>query len=188
VKPLDPATLDLQSFGEDVLIYPLVRLTRPDRISIGSHVIVDDFVMLQGGEGLEIGNYVHIASFASISGGGQGFIGDGAGIASGVRILTGTDLADGSGLMGPQMPEQARAVIRPGVRIEGLAFIGANTVVHPGVTIGEGAVVGAQSLVLSDLAPWTINVGIPARVIRERPREVMLRQAAELGYVVSRTA
>jgi acetyltransferase-like isoleucine patch superfamily enzyme len=182
VKPLDPATLGLRTFGEDVSIYPLVRLTRPDRISIGRHVIIDDFVMLQGGEGLEIGSYVHIASFASISGGGSGFIGDGAGIASGVRILTGTDVADGSGLMGPQMPEDFRSVTRPGVRIGALAFIGANTVVQPGVTIGEGAVVGAQSLVLSDVEPWTINVGIPTQAIRERPRDVMLRQAAELGY------
>jgi acetyltransferase-like isoleucine patch superfamily enzyme len=37
-----------------------------------------------------------------------------------------------------------------------------------GVTIAEGAVVGAKAVVASDVAPYAICAGIPARVIGER--------------------
>jgi acetyltransferase-like isoleucine patch superfamily enzyme len=180
--PLRLDRLGLAACGDDVTIYDNVRLLDVHNISFGHHVIVDDFVLLQGGEELTIGDYVHIASFVSLTGGGSCQIGNFAGIATGVRLLTGTDLADGSGLMGPQMPGGLRSVARPGLRVEDLAFVGANTVVQPGVTIGRGAVVGASSLVLHDLEPWTVNVGVPARAIKRRPAEKMLALVRELGY------
>ena len=178
--PLDG--LNLASLGEDVTVYDTVRLLDPQRIAFGDHIIVDDFVLLQGGDGLTIGNHVHIASFVSLTGGGPCRIGHFAGIATGVRLLTGTDLADGSGLMGPQMPAALRSVSRPGLVVGDLAFVGANSVVQPGVEIGQGAVVGACSLVLQNLEPWTINVGVPTRVLKHRPSDTMLGQAEALGY------
>jgi acetyltransferase-like isoleucine patch superfamily enzyme len=36
------------------------------------------------------------------------------------------------------------------------------------VRIGDGCIVGAGSVVAKDLDPWTVAVGNPARVIRER--------------------
>ena len=36
----------------------------------------------------------------------------------------------------------------------------------PGVTIGDGSIVGARSVVVEDVAPYTIVAGNPARVIR----------------------
>jgi acetyltransferase-like isoleucine patch superfamily enzyme len=177
--------LDLAGHGSDVTVYDSVRLLDTQRISFGHHVIVDDFVLLQGGAGLSIGDYVHIASFVSVTGGGSCRIGDFAGIATGVRLLTGTDLADGSGMMGPQMPFELRSVTRPGLTVDAFAFVGANSVVQPGVTVGEGAVVGACSLVLKDVEPWTVNVGVPTRVLKRRPREVMLRHARTLGRQAS---
>ena len=182
MSPLTLAQLDLASFGRAVTVYDNVRLLDAQQISFGDHIIVDDFVLLQGGQGLTIGDYVHIASFVSVTGGGPCRIGNFAGIATGVRLLTGTDLADGSGLMGPQMPPELRSAVRPGLTIGDFAFVGANSVVQPGVDIGEGAVVGACSLVLKDLEPWTVNVGVPTRVLKARPSEVMLAQARELGY------
>jgi acetyltransferase-like isoleucine patch superfamily enzyme len=62
------------------------------------------------------------------------------------------------------------------------AFIGANAVVHPGVQIGEGAVVGSCSVVREDVAPWTINVGAPARAVGARRSDVILAHALELGF------
>ena len=174
---LDPTKLGLRSCGTHVRIFSAARITRPDQVTIGDYVIIDDFVMLQGGSGLQIGDYVHLASFASITGGGKCEIGDFSGVASGARLLTGTDVADGSGLMGPQMPTDKRCVVRPGLRVGRLAFIGANAVVHPGVTVGEGAVVGALSLVTHDVEPWTINVGVPARPVRKRPSKTMIAMA-----------
>jgi galactoside O-acetyltransferase len=182
---LDVTRLGLRAHGEDVRIYPSARLIGPESIAIGSHVVVDDFVMLQSGERLTIGNYVHLAAFVSIMGGGVATIGDFVGLAAGARVLTGTDVVDGSGLCGPAIPAEMRGVVRPGVEIEPLAFVGANSVVHPGVTIGEGAVIGSQSLVLTDIEPWTVNVGAPTRTIKVRPRERMLEYARRLGYTGS---
>jgi acetyltransferase-like isoleucine patch superfamily enzyme len=101
--------------------------------------------------------------------------GDDAGIDTGTRIVTGTDLMDGSGLTGPTIPSDLRSVRRGSIHI---AVIGANTVVLPDVTIGEGAIVGAGAVVTKSLEPWTINVGQPARPVRDRPSaEVLAREA-----------
>jgi putative colanic acid biosynthesis acetyltransferase WcaF len=48
------------------------------------------------------------------------------------------------------------------------AFIGAKAFVMLGVHIGEGAVVGAASVVVKDVAPWTVVAGNPAVPIGER--------------------
>lgn len=53
------------------------------------------------------------------------------------------------------------------VRICNKAWIGYGCIVLPGVTVGEGAVVGAGSVVTSDVPPWTVFAGNPARLIRE---------------------
>jgi acetyltransferase-like isoleucine patch superfamily enzyme len=52
------------------------------------------------------------------------------------------------------------------IHIGRAAWIGFDSCVLPGVTIGEGAVVGARSVVTSDVEPFTIVAGNPARVIR----------------------
>ena len=48
------------------------------------------------------------------------------------------------------------------------AWIGAGAIVLAGVTIGDGAIVGAGAVVTSDVAPYAIVAGVPARVIGER--------------------
>lgn len=47
-------------------------------------------------------------------------------------------------------------------------WIGQHAVILPGVHIGDGAVIGAQSVVGSDVAPYTIVIGNPARALRKR--------------------
>ncbi len=48
------------------------------------------------------------------------------------------------------------------------AWIGARSIILQGVTIGEGAVIGAGSVVTHDIPAWSIAVGNPARVIKQR--------------------
>jgi sugar O-acyltransferase (sialic acid O-acetyltransferase NeuD family) len=55
-----------------------------------------------------------------------------------------------------------------GCAIGDLAFVGIGSVLGKPVTIGEGTIVGAGAVVLSDLPPWVVAVGVPARVIRSR--------------------
>ena len=48
------------------------------------------------------------------------------------------------------------------------AWICTDVFVGPGVTVGQGAVVGARSSVFSDIPPWQVAVGTPAKPIRPR--------------------
>jgi virginiamycin A acetyltransferase len=47
-------------------------------------------------------------------------------------------------------------------------WLGYRSVVMPGVTIGHGAIVAACSVVVSDIPPYAIAGGNPARVLRSR--------------------
>lgn len=47
-------------------------------------------------------------------------------------------------------------------------WIGQNAVILPGVHIGDGAIIGAYSVVGSDIAPYAVAAGNPARPFRKR--------------------
>ena len=63
----------------------------------------------------------------------------------------------------PEMP-----LITAPITIADGAWITADVFIGPGVSIGEGAVVGARSSVFSDVAPWAVVAGNPARFLKER--------------------
>ena len=64
-------------------------------------------------------------------------------------------------------------------------WLGYRALVLPGVTIGHGAIVAAASVVASDVPPYAIVGGNPARVIRQRYEaddvERLLRAAGGTG-------
>ena len=172
--------IPFRSIGEDVFIWERAKVVNPEVISIGNSVIIDDFVFIMGGKNTEIGSFVHIASHTTLVGGGELILEDFSGLSGGVRIYTGNEDYLGGCLTNPAVPAPYRVARQSYVHIRKHAIIGANAVILPGVTIGEGAVVGSLSFVTRDIAPWTINVGSPAKPIRERPRERMLELEAEL--------
>lgn len=53
-------------------------------------------------------------------------------------------------------------------------WIGQNATILPGVHIGDGAIIGANSVVGSSVAPYTIVVGNPAKVLRKRFDDEMI--------------
>ena len=53
-------------------------------------------------------------------------------------------------------------------------WIGQNAVILPGVHIGDGAIIGASSVVGSDVAPYTLVIGNPARPLRKRFDDEMI--------------
>ncbi|MDI7860723.1 acyltransferase [Rhizobiaceae bacterium n13] len=57
--------------------------------------------------------------------------------------------------------------IKP-VRIGAWADIGTNVTILPGVTIGKGAIVGAGAVVVSDVEPFSVVAGVPAKFLRWR--------------------
>ena len=61
-----------------------------------------------------------------------------------------------------------RPLVPMPISIADQCWIAADVFVGPGTSIGQGAVVGARSSVFSDLPPWTVCVGSPAKPIRAR--------------------
>lgn len=55
-----------------------------------------------------------------------------------------------------------------GIVIGDNCWLGTGVKVLDGVTIGTGSVVGAGSVVTHDLPPYSVAVGVPAKVIRKR--------------------
>ncbi len=47
-------------------------------------------------------------------------------------------------------------------------WIGRRVIILPGVNIGDGCVIGAGAVVAKDLPPYSIAVGNPAKVVRNR--------------------
>ena len=66
------------------------------------------------------------------------------------------------------MPIKDQGISKARVRIEPDVWIGTKVTVTSGVVIGQGAVVGANAVVTRDLPPYSVSVGVPARVIKDR--------------------
>ena len=41
------------------------------------------------------------------------------------------------------------------------------------MTLGEGCAIGSMSLVMKDVDPWSIYVGVPAKKIKERKKNLL---------------
>ena len=181
-----PETFDysiLKACGQDVFISPSVEIRRPHLVTVGHHVAIDSHSYIT--TEAEIGDYVHVGPHVTVIGGARSklVVGDFATIAAGTRILAGSDEFLGEGFTSVTVPEEYRDRVKyTTVQIGRFCGIGANVVIMPGVRLGEGSVIGAGAVVTRDTEPWTIYVGSPARALKARPREKLLRYAKQLGY------
>ena len=94
-----------------------------------------------------------------------------AGVVSlGPFCLTGPDcrfLSADHDFASPFVPYLAAPVTHGGnIRLGANCWIGANVTILKGVTIGHGCVIGASSTVMRDVPPFSIAVGVPARVVK----------------------
>ena len=65
-------------------------------------------------------------------------------------------------------PNPSEMPFKGNTQIGNDVWIGQNAVILPGVHIGDGAIIGANSVVGSDVAPYTVVVGNPAGILRKR--------------------
>ena len=62
-------------------------------------------------------------------------------------------------------------------------WIGQNAIILPSChKIGNGAVIGAGSVVTKDIEPYTINVGNPARAIKKRFSDEVIKKLEETHW------
>lgn len=166
--------------GRNVDIFQPVVLIKPENIHIGNHVIISEFAYINGGLGTYIGNHIHIAAHSCISGGGYFIMEDFSAIAAGAKIITGSAKFNGEGLTNPTLPLSFQNTYRSFVILKKHSIVATNAVVHPGVVIGEGTVVASGSIVTKNLEPWSIYMGAPAKKIKERNPENILKMEKEL--------
>lgn len=65
------------------------------------------------------------------------------------------------------MQKQGFDEVKP-VTIGDDVWIGRRVIILPGVTIGEGSVLGAGAVIAKDIPPYSVVVGNPAKVIKNR--------------------
>ena len=61
-------------------------------------------------------------------------------------------------------------------------WIGYEVVMMPGVQVGDGAIIAAKSVVVSDVPPYTIFGGNPAKCVRQRFDEDAIRALLEVAW------
>ncbi len=130
--------------GPHVLFEPGVWITGPDpaRIRIGGGSFLNLGVMVAATELVEIGEHCMFANGSFITDGNHRFD-------------------------DPHRPVPWQGFTSKGpTRVGDNVWCGANVVVTSGVTIGERCVIGANSVVTTDLPPFSIAAGAPARVLK----------------------
>ncbi|HLO87530.1 MAG TPA: acyltransferase [Nostocaceae cyanobacterium] len=74
-----------------------------------------------------------------------------------------------------------QGVTRKGITIEDDCWLGHGVTVIDGVTIGKGSVIGAGAVVTKDIPPYSVAVGIPARVIKNRLTPEVVKFSASVS-------
>jgi acetyltransferase-like isoleucine patch superfamily enzyme len=125
------------------LFYHCMLSTSGGWIKIGCNCTVNSFALLYGHGGLDIGNEVRISAH--------------------VVIVPMNHI-----YKNPSIPIWKQGETRKGIKIEDDAWIGAGAKILDGVRIGKGSIIGAGAVVTRDIPPYSVAVGIPARVIKKR--------------------
>ncbi len=124
---------------------------------------IPDYKTLIIGENVQINDHVHIAALNKV------IIGNNVLIASNVFITDhnhgvykGSNEDDS-----PNILPNNRKIVSDDVMIEDNVWIGEFVSILPGITIGKGSIIGTMSVVNNDIPPFSIAVGIPAKVIKK---------------------
>lgn len=159
------------SVGEHVLLSRKASVYGAAGITIGDNVRIDDFCILSGR--ITLGSHIHISAYSALYGSHGIVLEDCTGISPRSTLFSAMDDFGGDYLIGPVHPERFTRVTGAPIVLRRYAQIGAGCTVFPGVELAEGSVVGAMSLVNKSLPAWTISAGVPARVLRERSRNLL---------------
>lgn len=139
----------------DSLIPPL--LSNDTRVSVGRYTYGNPSLRIWSeAERIDIGSFCSIADEVTIFGGGE----------HNSSWVTTFPLRIAFGLPGAN--EDGHPASKGNTTIGNDVWIGYRATVLSGVHIGDGAVVGAGSVIASDVPPYAIVAGNPAKVLRYR--------------------
>lgn len=146
--------------GKKVIIFPSVFIKEPKFLEIGTNVSIHEFTYIDAEGGLEIGDHV--------------------GIGHGCTILCGQHNFN----VPDKLMKESGYTFMP-VKIENDVWLGAHVRVLPGITLCQGCVIGASSVVTKTIPKYSVAVGIPARVIRNRfeTKEPEMQNSEKTGYL-----
>ena len=170
----------LRRIGNNVIIGKTVRIRYPELVEIGDNVIIDDFTYIS--VSLLISSNVHISAGCKLIGGRRAKveIGEFSTLAPNVVLAAGSDDYI-SGIATPTVPLKYKGNAEIGnILIGRHCIIGANSTVLPNVILHDGAAVGAQSLIKNDIEEWTLHGGVPARYLKNRNQDEILRLEKQL--------
>lgn len=179
-----------QTGGKDYFSHH-ITIRGGKKITIGRNVFLDSYVTLDVKDitcrGIEIGDNTYIERFCVITTGvgetGCVKVGSNCSIGPGTAIYGQGGVTIGNNVMiAPQgyivasshlfhdidRPICEQGFIAKGVVVEDDVWLGAGVKVLDGVRIGKGSIIGAGAVVNRDIEPYSIAVGIPARVIKKR--------------------
>lgn len=127
-------------------------------LKIGFPAFIDYGFRFFNPHNIEIGSFCSFGHFNRLWAFNKIIIGDRVQTAIGLTIVSGShntsnfeSISDGQEVV-----------------LEGENWIGANVTILGGVTIGKGAIIAAGAVVVSDIPPYTIAGGVPAKVIKIR--------------------
>lgn len=151
------AFVQIEAYGD-------VGVRLGDRVTIGAQSsVLASAVVREKGVGVLIGENTSIGIRNTIW--GQG------GVSIGANCLLGPDVlivSENHTYAATDVPIRLQMGRRASVNIGSDTWIGAGVKIMPGVQIGHGSVIGAGSVVTRDLDPFSVAVGVPARVIGNR--------------------
>jgi acetyltransferase-like isoleucine patch superfamily enzyme len=131
--------------------------------SCGDNVFIGAYTFLTYLENCDIGDHVSIREFCDIGALGGLSIGSNVSIASGTVILT---TEHDYRQITTSMRDAPTLLKR--TSIEDDVWIGSQVGITAGVTIGRGSVIGIGAVVTKSIPPYSVAVGVPARVIDQR--------------------
>jgi len=134
------------------------------KIFIDDNVSFDNDVRLVSAQNgtIKIGSFSAIGPKTIINGGGSVLVGKKCLFAAGVNINANDHKHEKSRYIRDQ------GFIHKDILIEDDVWLGANVIINKGVSLKRGSIVGSNAVVTKDCKEYSINVGIPSKMINER--------------------
>lgn len=139
-------TINCAIIGNNSIIeFGSILLSKNNPIIIGKNTYIGIYNVLEGYGGLYIGDNVHI---------------------SGPSVGIWTHSSINQCLLADNLDDETHRILAP-VKIENCVWIGGKVTIYPGICIGHHSVILPNSVVNSNIPPFSLAGGVPCKIIRK---------------------